>query len=72
MSTKKRWEDLTALQKGGIVLSSAAQIGLLIAALVDIYQRPQKEIRGRKWWWTAASFVNFVGPVSYFLFERKR
>ena len=72
MATKKRWEDLTALQKGGIVLSSAVQIGLLIAALTDIYRRPQNEIRGRKWWWTAASFVDFVGPVSYFLFGRNR
>jgi len=69
---KKRWEDLTALQKKGIVLSSTVQIGLLIAALVNIYRRSQEEIWGRKWWWTVASFVNFVGPVSYFLFGCKR
>jgi hypothetical protein len=51
--------------------SSAIQVGLL-AALVDIYRHPREEIRGSKPWWTAASFVNFVGPVSYFLFGRKR
>jgi phosphoenolpyruvate synthase/pyruvate phosphate dikinase len=69
---KKQWRDLTDLQKGAIVLSSAVQVGLLAAALVDIYRRPQEEIRGSKPWWTAVSFVNFVGPVSYFLFGRKR
>lgn len=63
--------DLTDLQKGDIVLSSAVQVALLAAALVDIYRRPQEEIRGSKPWWTAVSFVNFVGPVSYFLFGRK-
>ncbi|MGH3108549.1 MAG: PLD nuclease N-terminal domain-containing protein, partial [Rubrobacter sp.] len=68
---KKQWRDLTDLQKGAIVLSSAVQVGLLAAALVDIYRRPQEEIRGSKPWWTAVSFVNFVGPVSYFLFGRK-
>jgi phosphohistidine swiveling domain-containing protein len=69
---KKRWRDLTDLQKGAIVLSSAVQVALLAATLVDIYRRPQEEIRGSKRAWTAISFVNFVGPVSYFLFGRKR
>jgi hypothetical protein len=39
MATKKRWEDLTTLQKEGIELSNMGQIGLPIAALVDIYRR---------------------------------
>jgi pyruvate,water dikinase len=69
---KKRWRELTGPQKGAIVLSSTVQVALLATALVDIYRRPQEEIRGRKWWWTAASFVNFVGPISYFLFGRQR
>ena len=47
------------------------QIGLLIAALVDIYRRPAEQVRGIKWAWTAVSFINFVGPVSYFAFGRK-
>jgi hypothetical protein len=31
-----------------------------------------EEIRGSKRVWTAIFFINFVGPVSYFLFGRKR
>jgi hypothetical protein len=54
------------------VLSSAVQAALLAAALVDVYRRPQEEIRGSKLAWILVSFVNFVGPVSYFLFGRKR
>jgi phosphohistidine swiveling domain-containing protein len=69
---KKWWADLSASRKGAIMLSSMVQIGLQAAALVDIYRRPEEEIRGNKWAWTAASFVNFVGPISYFLFRRKR
>ena len=69
---KKQWEDLTTLQKGGIALSSAVQIGLLLAVLVNIYRRRQEEIRGSKWAWTVAAFVTFVGPIAYFLFARRR
>ena len=69
---KKRWRNLTVSQKRAIVLSSTVQVALLAVALVDIYRRPQEEIRGRKWWWTAATFVNFVGPITYFIFGRKR
>ncbi len=45
---------------------------LLAAALADIYCRPAEEIRGSKWLWSTAAFVNFmgVGPIAYFLFGR--
>ena len=39
---------------------------------MDIYRRLAGEIRGNKELWTAAAFVNFVGPISYFVFGRKR
>ncbi|HKH36699.1 MAG TPA: PLD nuclease N-terminal domain-containing protein [Rubrobacter sp.] len=69
---RKKWSDLSAGQKRGIALSGAVQIGLLIAALIDIHRRPVKQIRGSKWAWTVVSFINFVGPVSYFAFGRRR
>jgi hypothetical protein len=68
----KRWRDLSPGQKGAIALSGAVQLGLLVAALVDIYRRPAGEIRGRKGVWVATAFVNYVGPISYFLFGRRR
>jgi hypothetical protein len=69
---KKRWDELSSVQKGTIVLTGAVQLGLLVAALVDIYRRPVGEIRGGKRLWVAAAFINYVGPISYFLFGRKR
>jgi Phospholipase_D-nuclease N-terminal len=39
---------------------------------VDIYRREADEIRGGKRLWTVAAFINYVGPISYFLFGRKR
>ena len=69
---RKKWSDLSTGQKWGIALSGAVQIGLLIAALIDIHRRPVKLIRGSKWAWTVVSFINFVGPVSYFAFGRTR
>jgi Phospholipase_D-nuclease N-terminal len=63
---------LSAAQKGAIALSRAVQLALLAAALVDIYRRPAGEIRGGKRLWVAAAFVNYVGPISYFLFGRRR
>lgn len=68
----KRWSDLSGAQKGAVVLTGTVQIGLLAAALRDIYRCPAGEIRGDKRLWAAAAFVNYVGPVSYFLFGRKR
>ena len=68
----KRWSELTTAQKRSIVLSGIVQMALLAAALVDIYRRPKEHIRGNKLLWTLASFVNFVGPISYFFFGRRR
>ena len=69
---KRSWSEFTLLQKTGVVLGGATQLGLLAAALADIRRRPQEEIRGSKRAWVAAAFVNFVGPLSYFLFGRRR
>ena len=68
---KKKWSDLSGGHKRGIALSGVVQIGLLKAALVDIYRRPAEQVRGSKWAWTAVSFINFAGPISYFAFGRK-
>ena len=70
--TKTAWKDLSARQRKGLLLGAVVQAALLVAALADIHRRPQQEIRGDKRLWTAAAFVNFVGPISYFMFGRKR
>jgi hypothetical protein len=44
----------------------------MLAALLDIRRRPAGQIRGPKGAWVAASFVNTIGPLAYFVFGRKR
>ena len=71
MSGKKRWQDLSPSQRISGILLAVIQVGLLVAALADIRRRPPEQIRGRKLWWAMAAFVNYIGPISYFLFGRK-
>ena len=69
---RKRWSDLSPTQKSLVRLSVTNQLGLLAVALVDIWRRRASEIRGNKKVWVAVGFINFVGPISYFLVGRKR
>lgn len=69
---KKSWSELTTAQKSGIVAGIVVQVALLIAALADIRRRPAEQINGSKRMWAALSFVNYVGPIAYFVFGRKR
>jgi hypothetical protein len=73
MAPNKKWSDLTTGQKAPFMLRGIIQLALLAAALADIYRRPAEEIKGSKWLWSAAVFVNFmgIGPIAYFAFGRK-
>ena len=72
MTQRKRWSDLTTGQQAAIQIAAAVQMALLVAALWDMWHRPVEEINGDRRLWTLTSFVNFVGPLAYFGFGRKR
>jgi hypothetical protein len=69
---KLRSADLGRRERGGIVLIGSVQLALLATALRDLRRRPAGEIRGDKRLWVALSFVNFAGPIAYFLIGRRR
>lgn len=69
---KQRWSDLSPGRRSGIVVAGVVQISLLVAALADLRRRPASEVNGDKRIWAAVSFVNFVGPIAYFAFGRRR
>lgn len=71
-ANKKQWTDLSTQTRLSISLTSLVQVALLIAALVDIRRRPAEQIKGSKKLWTLLAFINFVGPISYFVLGRKR
>lgn len=68
----RKWSELSTGHRRGIVFFGVVQVALLVAALVDIRRRPQEEIRGNRRVWALVSFVNFVGPIAYFAFGRRR
>lgn len=70
-SRMKRWDELSRVQRVSIVLAGTVQVGLQVAALVDLRRRSADRVRGEKRLWVAASFVNFVGPIAYFLRGRR-
>ena len=46
------------------------QLGLMIAALVDLIKR--EKTRGPKWMWALiVIFVNMIGPIVYFVVGRE-
>jgi flagellar biosynthesis/type III secretory pathway M-ring protein FliF/YscJ len=71
-SSKKRWSDFSTEQRAAIVGAGAVQLGLHAAALVDLRRRPRDQVNGSKPLWVALSFVNFIGPLAYFAFGRRR
>ncbi|MBC8446682.1 MAG: PLDc_N domain-containing protein [Chloroflexi bacterium] len=72
MKQKKQWRDLTARQKTLTAVSTLVQISLLATALWDLRRRSQDELNGSKKMWMGLVFINFIGPMAYFLVGRKR
>ncbi|MGK2854020.1 MAG: PLDc N-terminal domain-containing protein [Microbacteriaceae bacterium] len=70
-SLQSRWRELSARQRTGILAAAVVQVGLQAAMLVDLRRRPAHRVRGNKRAWVAASFVNFAGPIAYFLRARR-
>lgn len=69
---KKSWSDLSGRQQSAIGVVGVVQVGLLVAALADLQRRPAEQVNGSKLLWAPLCFVNFIGPLAYFGFGRKR
>ena len=70
---RKRWEELSPCVKSTIVVVGFTQVFLLVAALIDLRKRSPQEITGGdKRIWSVVVFINYIGPIAYFLFGRKR
>lgn len=68
----RRWGDLTGRQQAVILVLSVTQLSLAAAAWADLATRSAPEVAGRKGVWAAVIAVNFVGPILYFRFGRRR
>lgn len=72
MGDKKKWEDLTGTQRAGLGLLGVVQLGLLVAAQIDLTRRSDEQVNGPKPLWRAVTLINFVGPLAYFAVGRRR
>jgi len=68
----RRWRDLSPRSRAALIAGAAVQFALLGAALVDLRRRSPDEVNGPRKLWVAVSFVNFVGPLTYFVLGRRR
>jgi len=70
MTSRKKWNDLTPVQQGAIVVGGAIELVLTTIALVDLARRPAAGVRGPKVAWALACFVQPVGPIAYLALGR--
>ena len=69
---KKTWKEMSPGARAGFVAIGIAQVSLMVAAQRDISKRPAELINGPKAAWRMAALINFIGPMGYFIFGRKR
>jgi hypothetical protein len=70
--SKRRWSDLSTAERSGVIAAASVQLGLTLAALADLRRRPAERVNGSKAVWAAVAFVNYIGPLAYFKFGRRR
>lgn len=69
---QKKWSELTAGQKLGVIVGGFVQVTLLALAQWDLTRRAADQVKGPKLFWRFAVLVNFIGPIAYFLIGRTK
>jgi hypothetical protein len=72
MASHQRWQDLGPAAREVIVIGGIVQLGLLAAAQRDIGRRRPDQLNGPRGLWRAVSFINFFGPIAYFVVGRRK
>ena len=68
----KKWSDLSVTQQVTVLGLGSLQLLLAVDAWVDLARRPADAINGRNAVWAALIAVNWVGPLSYVRWGRRR
>lgn len=72
MELPRRWNDLSPQQQVSAVATGAVQLALAVTAWRDLAKRPASRVNGKKALWAVIIGVNFIGPIAYFAFGRRR
>ncbi len=70
-SRQRRWSELSPSARRAIVVGSVFELVMTTFALRDLFRRPAAAVRGKKWAWFLACFVQPVGPIAYFVAGRR-
>jgi hypothetical protein len=68
----KRWADLAPAQRAGIVALGTLQVSLATRAWWQLARTPADRVNGRKSLWAPVIAVNFIGPLAWFRWGRRR
>jgi len=68
----KKWAELGTAQRAVVIALGAVQLSLAASAWADLATRSREETTGSKRTWAAVIAVNFVGPLSYFRWGRRK
>jgi len=63
---------MNSRQRAWLLVAASVQLSLAATAWVNLAKRPAAEVSGPKAMWAAVIAVNFVGPLAYFAFGRRR
>ena len=69
---RTRWADLPPRRRALIAVLAAVQISLAVRAWIDLARRPASRVNGPKPVWAAVIAINFVGPLAWFRWGRRR
>lgn len=68
---RSEFEELSTVSRISLIAGVVVEVMAKISAWVDLYRRPAAAVRGPKWAWAAAQFINGFGPAAYWSFGRK-
>jgi hypothetical protein len=69
---KRKWSELSTPAKVAVVALAAVEAVLTTIAARDLHSRTQAQVKGPRWLWRLALFVQPFGPVGYLLVGRRR
>ena len=68
----KQWSELSGGQRAAVLVVGSAQMALAATAWIDLARRPARQVNGRKATWAAIIAINWIGPLCYFRWGRRR
>jgi hypothetical protein len=71
MLSPTSWKSMSGPSRIAAGAAALVQFTLLGLALWDLRRRNSSQVKGPKRLWQAVVFVNYIGPLAYFLLGRK-